>query len=315
MLSPSYNENMLAELRRLFYPHPDNNYKAGLLQPQGLSLLVGLFLLSQSLLNLSQGLMPGILGFASQIFPEEIVAITNQKRAESGLAPLKINPQLNEAARQKAADMFALNYWSHVSPRGVTPWTFITNNGYSYLYAGENLARDFSHSSGVVEAWMNSPTHRDNLLNPKYQEIGVAVVDGILQGQETTLVVQMFGAQLSRPAKISKRAAQERRTQEGVIGEKTANPTPTPTFFQEKETTPAAILAAPDKKISWLSSFDLTKSLSLAFAVFLFGILAIDGLIIYQKQKIRVSGHNFIHGTFMIILIVMIILSHRGLIL
>ena len=284
---------MRKEFRRLFYPHSSNNYKAGILQPSGLCVLIALFLLSQSLLNFSSNLIPGVLGFASNITPEEIVESTNKKRLERGIASLKINGQLNEAARQKAADMFALNYWSHVSPRGVDPWSFIVNAGYVYLYAGENLARDFSGNSAVVEAWMNSPTHRDNLLNNKYEEIGVAVVDGVLQGQETTLVVQMFASPKKVAASIPKEAV--------VMG-----------------TAPSVVLSeseGEERKIPLLSSFDLTKTLSLVFAGLLFAVLAFDGFVTRRKKTTRISGHNFTHGTFIIILIVLILISQQGIIL
>lgn len=301
---------MLKEFRRLFYPHSSNNYKAGILHPSGLCVLIALFLLTQSFFNLSLGLTPGVLGFASNITPEEIVELTNKRRTENGITPLKIDDKLNEAARQKAADMFALNYWSHVSPREVNPWTFIVNAGYSYLYAGENLARDFFNAGGVVEAWMNSPTHRDNILNNRYRDIGVAVVDGILQGQETTVVVQMLGTPQGRPATVP---------QEAVLQEK---PPVVPQEATEEaaaiEGTPGAILikSMPEKKgTSLFSGFDLTRSISFAFAGLLFTALALDGFVIWRKKTARISGHNFIHGTFVIILIIMILLSQQGMIL
>ena len=314
---------MLAEIRRLFYPHSKNNYKAGILQPQGLCVLIALFLLTQSFFRLSLGLSPGVLGFASDISPEEIVEWTNRKRTESGLNSVNLNEKLSEAARQKAADMFALNYWSHVSPRGVNPWSFIMNAGYSYLYAGENLARDFSNAQGVVEAWMNSPSHKDNILNKKYKNIGVAVVDGILQGQETTLVVQMFASPQEGPAAISKEAKTQSifdlEKKEVLPEEATAEAIIETTPEREaREAAPGFVLTESKiekKVIPLLSSFTLNKSLGLAFAGFLFVVLAIDGLVIYIKKKARISGHNFIHGTFVIILIIMILLSQQGMIL
>jgi hypothetical protein len=107
---------------------------------------------------------------------------------------LKESPTLNNAAKQQALAMVLHNYFAHISPEGVTPWFWFKSNGYSYRYAGENLAIDFLGSSDVVNAWMNSLGHRQNILNDKYQEIGVAVVQGMIDGQNTTVVVQMFGA-------------------------------------------------------------------------------------------------------------------------
>jgi hypothetical protein len=308
---------MLKECRRLFYPHSSNNHKAAIIQPSGLCFLIGIFIFTQASFNLFVGLVPGVFGFMADIAPEAIVELTNQKRSESGVAPLKISDQLNEAARQKAGDMFAKNYWAHVSPSGTQPWTFIKNVGYSYLYAGENLARDFYNASGVVDAWMASPTHRDNVLNEKYQDIGVAVVDGVLLGQETTLVVQMFGSQRGEIVAVTKEKPSEEMAPGFQEAAKEAEVSITP-LFEKQEGTPGAILvkSMPSQKVSpWLSGFNLTKSLGLAFAGLLFGVLAFDGLIIYRRKTARVSGHNFIHGTFIIILVIMILLSQQGVIL
>src|SRR3972149_9762200 len=89
--------------------------------------------------------------------------------------------------------MFQENYWSHYSPDGKTPWDVILGAGYKYEYAGENLAKNFLFSNGFVDAVMNSTTHRDNLLKKEYTEVGYAIVNGTLNGEQTTLVVQEFG--------------------------------------------------------------------------------------------------------------------------
>jgi hypothetical protein len=90
------------------------------------------------------------------------------------------------------------------SPQGqMDPWQFIINSGYQYLYAGENLGKDFSSAEKLVTAWMNSPLHRDNLLNPNYSEIGVAVIEGpYLDKKDTTLIVQMLASPLPPGAEL-----------------------------------------------------------------------------------------------------------------
>jgi len=284
---------MFKGLRRLFYPHSSNNYKAEILHPAGLCVLIAFFLLFQSFFNLSVNFAPGVLGFASDITPEQIVELTNEKRLAKGITSLKINEKLSKAARAKAADMFALNYWAHISPRGVKPWQFITDNGYHYLYAGENLARDFSNSGNVITAWMNSPSHRQNLLSEKYKDIGVAVVDGVLQGQETTLIVQLFGTSQEKPQLIQPVGAETKATAAAVLSK---------SVFGKKN-------------LPLLNSFDITKSLTLAVVILLFIVLALDGFVVYKKKKTRISGHNFIHGTFIAILIIMILLIQKGVIL
>ncbi len=131
-------------------------------------------------------------GAVSSITVTDLYNLSNQERSNAGLSTLSLNYKLNSAAYAKANHMIANNYWAHVAPDGTTPWYFINNSGYSYVTAGENLAKGFSTSSGVTTGWMNSPTHRANILNASYKEVGYAVVDGILLGSQTTLVVAMY---------------------------------------------------------------------------------------------------------------------------
>ena len=116
------------------------------------------------------------------ITTDQVLVLTNQQRAQSGLAALAISNQLSSAASAKAADMFQNQYWAHVSPSGKEPWDFISASGYSYRVAGENLARDFNHTGDMVQAWMDSPTHRANIMNGRYTETGLAVVNGSVAG-------------------------------------------------------------------------------------------------------------------------------------
>ncbi len=121
-----------------FIPTERNHYRAKVLQPSFLFFSVFAFLLFQSVLGFIAVARPGVLGYSSEITPEKIVNLTNLKRQEAGLAPLKLNPVLSEAATRKAGDMFAFNYWAHTSPSGRTPWTFFKEAGYQYLVGGEN---------------------------------------------------------------------------------------------------------------------------------------------------------------------------------
>lgn len=100
--------------------------------------------------------------------------------------------------------MFRLGYFEHVSPEGRDPWYWFHEANYVYRYAGENLAIDFSDANALFAAWMESPTHRANILHPKYTEIGVAVVDGLFADTPTTLVVQHFGTPMTAPANLTK---------------------------------------------------------------------------------------------------------------
>lgn len=108
--------------------------------------------------------------------------------------PLAISPQLSLAANRKAQDMIKNNYFDHQSPNGRTPWHFIIESGYNYYKAGENLAINFTTSEKLFEAWINSPDHRDNIINPEFEEVGFGITEGVIDNKQTKVVVQMFGA-------------------------------------------------------------------------------------------------------------------------
>jgi len=176
-------------VRKLFLPNKNNGYKPYLLRKSALSIYTLILLL----LNMFGGLLGIPEAMASTITPANIIQLTNQQRASAGLNTLSTDSRLSAAAQAKANNMFQEQYWDHFGPNGETPWMFISQAGYTYVYAGENLAKGFRTAEGVHEAWMASPTHRDNIMSNKYKDIGVAVVQGVLEGKETTLVVQMFG--------------------------------------------------------------------------------------------------------------------------
>ncbi|MCD6301607.1 MAG: hypothetical protein J7L82_06015, partial [Staphylothermus sp.] len=150
------------------------------------------------LVNSFGGLIGIPQAYASSITSSNIIVLTNQARSSYGLNTLSNNGKLEAAALAKANNMFELQYWDHFGPNGESPWQFIKAAGYNYVYAGENLARGFRTSEGVHEAWMSSPTHKANIVSPNYEDIGVSVVTGVLEGSQTILVVQMFG-NLSMP--------------------------------------------------------------------------------------------------------------------
>ncbi len=132
--------------------------------------------------------------FASAINEQNIISLTNAERVKNGLNPLTADNNLKIASQNKAIDMISNNYFDHYSPNGKTPWYFISRANYDYSYAGENLAMDFKTSEGIVKAWMDSPTHRANILNYHYENIAISVINGEINNRQTTIVVQMFGA-------------------------------------------------------------------------------------------------------------------------
>jgi hypothetical protein len=186
-------------LRHLLLPNKKNNFHPFALRPAGLAIFLALLVVSQLSYNVFSARQMQVLGYAIDVNVSDINTISNRQRVNAGLPALRLDAQLTSAAQAKANDMFAKDYWAHNAPDGKTPWMFIQEAGYNYVTAGENLAMDFNTSNGVVSGWMGSPEHKANILNTTYQDVGYAVVNGALQGEETTLVVAEYGSKKSTP--------------------------------------------------------------------------------------------------------------------
>ncbi len=220
-----------------------------------------------------------VLGVATDISIEKLLTITNEDRVKNNLAPLIINSQLTEAAQKKAAHMFQNNYWSHFAPDGTSPWDFIKQSGYSYEFAGENLAKNFLFSQNVVDAWMDSPTHRANLLNKEYKEVGFAVVNGMLNGENTTLVVQMFGSPINK------------------IVEKTE----VPSAKEIKNSLPAApekVLGEYQKNTVPVNGKKFAFNINMFFIFFIFVALAVDFFFASKLNILHLRGKHIAHMIF-----------------
>lgn len=280
---------MLSVLTHLLFPHKRNNHRAHILHPYSIFLFLGLFSLLQILVSFAPGLIPRALG-TTIISPANIIELVNKKRAELSLSELKTDPLLSKSAESKAADMIARNYWAHNSPDGTEPWLFFKESGYSYRYAGENLARDFTNPEDVVDAWIASPTHKENLFSPKYQEIGVAVIEGSLRGKSTVLVVQHFGTKLG--------LAQ-------VMGE-----TPQTTVFAE-----GAVEGKVDKFSQTAGWFSITKNFGVILLSIFVAIFAIDMIVIKTGNINRSASKSHAHIIFLIAIILGALALKSGLVL
>ncbi len=136
----------------------------------------------------------------------EIIKQTNIQRRAVGLPDLKTNTPLNSSAKSKTADMLAKQYFEHTSPSGKSVGDLVTTAGYEYILVGENLAYgDFRDEADIVDAWMQSPGHKANILNVRYTEIGVGVMIGNFEGREVVMAVQHFGLPLSSCPKVDEK--------------------------------------------------------------------------------------------------------------
>ncbi len=184
-----------SRLKTLFIPCAENSFRPDFLERMSATIMLVLMILSFSIANLQALLWIGSDWMVSTVLPATIVDLTNNERSELQLGTLTRNTKLDRAAKLKAEDMAEHSYFSHYSPTGVSPWHWFDKVNYVYLHAGENLAVHFNDSSDVIDAWMDSPLHRANIMDGKYTEIGVGTARGEFGGVPTVFVVQLFGTE------------------------------------------------------------------------------------------------------------------------
>jgi uncharacterized protein YkwD len=285
----NFKKNIAWRINHLFFPHQGNNHRAKLLHHSSLSFLILLFLFFGMLVKTVSIANPSVLGISYSLSATELLNLTNIEREKRGLPPLVLNQKLNKAADFKAKDMFKKDYWAHFAPDGTSPWSFLKSAGYDYVYAGENLARGFTNSQEVLAAWMASPTHKENILSPKYQEVGFAIQEGRLLGENTILIVEMFGSTkegiaqpviTQRKQAVSSKAASTVNTYPaGIAGLRINNP------------------LLDSVSVSKIGLFAVFAILCLAFII--------DFIMLERKNVARFIGHNLDH----IILIGIFLLS------
>jgi len=176
--------------------HKKNIVKINKILLCNIGLLILLFSMCYQLLIHNKSNLK-VLGIAVNLESSQILELINQERLLHSLSPLEINNQLNEAALLKANDMLSQNYWDHYAPNSKTPWQFINQTGYIYKYAGENLAKGFYDEKTLVQAWMDSPLHRANILNDKFTQTGISTIKGEIDKEETIFIIQLFATPFS----------------------------------------------------------------------------------------------------------------------
>lgn len=303
-------------LHHLFIPRPSNNHRSKLLHNASLLFFIIFLLFIRVSFSFLQNSHPGVLGINANINISDLLNLTNQKRAEAGLPPLSLSDQLDQAAAGKARDMFTKNYWAHLSPDGLTPWVFIKGAGYEYLYAGENLARGFTTAQDVINAWMASQGHRENMLSRNYKDVGFAVVGGQLTGEDTVLVVEMLGTRyLAKTTPSITQTASVSPVPVPPSPVATISPlphiVPSPSFVLHKRQT----YVASFKSQPLVNSRMTTRFLALFLTVLFIFVLILDMIIIKRKKIVRFVGHNLDHIIFLTILLLIILIFGKGTIL
>jgi len=294
-------------IKDVFIPHEGNDHKPKVLRPKSL--------ISYALIAIIIKLTVTGFLFVTYPTPAELAAIissnmislVNESRVEAGVEPLKENFVLASFSQNKGEDMITRDYFSHDTPEGKRPWQWIDRSEYDYVYAGENLAMDFSSAEVVHAAFMKSPTHRKNILNPKYKEVGMAVLKGEMNGNQTILLVEFFGTQRkdlstlastkpiptepeieqSIPASDTYPVAGE-EISAGIAGEETSSP-----VEQVVDSTPVGsaaegvIVVVTDQKTSKALVDLVIEYSNIFFIAFLIFILISFALNVFVKVKVQ----------------------------
>ncbi len=240
--------------------------------------------------------------FVASVLPAAITAYTNDARSDNHLATVTWNETLATAARAKAEDMAKNGYFAHVSPDGTVPWSWIQKAGYRFQNAGENLAVNFTDSQDVVDAWMDSPTHRANLLGAGFTEIGVGMATGTYEGRESVFVVQYFAKPqqviyVQVPAKVTTTSPKKIPGTPTVAAATTTNQGTTTVARISTTTIPARaeanpqVLAAETASPFALASFAPRSASSLVFlTIAAFFILLLGAAALFHQRLPRGSA-------------------------
>lgn len=274
-------EKFLNKLKHYLIPNEKNNFRARAIHHDFLTFYLFIAFFISIFLKNSPFYLKNVLGFATDITIEKLYSLTNQERAKQNLPALTYNEKLTAAAAEKGHDMFAHNYWAHYSPLGKTPWDFIMDSGYKYEYAGENLAKNFLFSSAVVDAWMKSPSHKDNLLKKDFTDVGFAVVNGVLNGEETTLVVQMFGKPMEGNLSMAPKTAEA----------------------AEKIVENQIVLAKATQKAK-INLFNYSFDMTYIFIAFLILVFVLDFFFAARLNIFRINGKSIAHVIFLVTILV-----------
>jgi len=192
---------LIKKLKLIFIPCQENKFQPSFLRKRFWFAYLAFLLILKMLLFPFLIYLPKTALFA-EINREILIDLLNEERKVMQLNVLNENLKLNQAALFKAYDMMEKDYFQHTSPEGIEPWYWFKKAGYQYSLAGENLGIGFLDSEEIHRAWNNSPSHRANLLNSDYQEIGIAVVRGDFKGNKATIVVQLFATPKKQNAEI-----------------------------------------------------------------------------------------------------------------
>lgn len=285
---------MLKFLANLFLPTEENRYRPRVLGAKATVLsVISVLALEAAFLSVVFVFLPGS-AFWAAVLSSVLVEETNKSRSFEQYPTLTENPTLIAAAQAKAKDMATRGYFAHDTPEGLTPWYWLEKAGYDYRYAGENLAVNFVDSKDVVDAWLDSPLHRANILNEHFTEIGIATAEGEYQGRRAVFVVQFFGTPASQPAVPVAQAEApalpseglEERTLKDIRGASQEAAREDSEGSAASATPPVVTTHSTAVSVGWLERLVVQPHTFLTYI--LFGLLALFGLAVILKIFVRI---------------------------
>lgn len=309
----SFQLRAFAFLRHSFIPHRGNNHWPHALRPKKL-FAYGTGLL---LLKLAVTLMLFITypnpGFFSKEQIEKIFELTNAARHAQSLPPLKVDPYLTKVAEARARDMAEKQYFSHYTPEGYAPWYFIDTGAYDYAYAGENLAMNFTEMESVQRGFMASLSHRENILNPKFLDVGFAVTQASINGKNTHILVEIFGA---KKEKVALTLLPSSTRSETLPGNVEHTPTSTPPTIAGTETAvqpyyhfPKELLVFPTLAEHESLAVTLYRYSHLAFLAFV--LLFVVSLFINILVKVHIQHHPLLFKSALLVGFILILVATK----
>ena len=294
--------------KKYFIPHEGNEHKPHFLRWES-ALVVLIVVLAGELIFLLQitFVLPRS-SFFGEVLSSVISLETNKARAENSIRSIEINPLLSEAAQLKADDMVKNGYFAHTSPEGITSWYWFKKVGYEYIYAGENLAINFFESKELVDAWMKSPAHRENILDKKFTELGIGIATGTYEGKQAVFVVQMFGKPLEKnniPVIVSPIAASS------AISPTNERPVAQPSAPQQV----LAVADQADQKVKVMPALaEFLTSPKTVSNFFFAALLTIIGIALILKIGIKIKVQYpplIVNGVLLILIISSVILFNQ----
>ncbi|MDZ4243836.1 MAG: CAP domain-containing protein [Candidatus Doudnabacteria bacterium] len=308
------------KIANFFIASEENGYRPRVLSYWAF-IIYGLILLA---LRLFLGILPAD---SSAVESQTLMALVNEERNNRNIPQLITHSSLMVAAAQKSRDMIDRDFFNHVNPDGNYIWGNIINAGYyPYKILGENLALDFATAEGMIKAWLDSPTHRENLLRLEFINQGMSALYGDYQGRYTNLTTNLFGALVSEQSSPPATQTTEPqpiptpqvKAETPAVAQK--NPTPEPRPKEEEKTIPEETtnpvaspasepIPTPPSPKHLLPVFEWSRTIFTSFGIFMLLILSIDSVIVNRRELEVPRSHSSYHffGFTLIVLVSILI--------